>query len=185
MNIFETVYEINQSRPAARAMSMTMDNGERRAYTYGEVFAQVDKYADSLTAAGVTAGDRVAFVSESCPEWTIAFLAACKLHCTAALIDASMAAAELEEFILRSDVRAAFFSPKTAANFKKSRPFCFPYSIFWTRPRLRGIARRFRRTCPKRPIKTKASPALFSLRAPRAKRRGLCIATKALLKPHK
>ncbi|MGN0560827.1 MAG: AMP-binding protein [Candidatus Fimenecus sp.] len=126
MNIFETVYEINQSRPAARAMSMTMDNGERRAYTYGEVFAQVDKYADSLTAAGVTAGDRVAFVSESCPEWTIAFLAACKLHCTAALIDASMAAAELEEFILRSDVRAAFFSPKTAAKFQEIPSFLFP-----------------------------------------------------------
>ena len=71
MNIFETVYEINQSRPAACAMSMTMDNGDKRAYTYGEVFAQVDKFADRLTAAGVTAGDRVAFVSESCPECTV------------------------------------------------------------------------------------------------------------------
>ncbi|MGN0520313.1 MAG: AMP-binding protein [Candidatus Fimenecus sp.] len=126
MNIFETVYEINQSRPEARAMSITMDNGDKRAYTYGEMFAQAEKYADILSAAGVTAGDRVAFVSESCPEWTIAFLAACKLHCTAALIDASMAAAELEEFILRSDVRAAFFSPKTAAKFTENPPFLFP-----------------------------------------------------------
>lgn len=126
MNIFETVYEINQSRPADCAMSITMDNGDKRAYTYGEMFAQVDKIADRLTAAGVTAGDRVAFVSESCPEWTIAFLAACKLHCTAALIDASMAAAELEEFILRSDVRAAFFSPKTAAKFQEIPFFLFP-----------------------------------------------------------
>lgn len=126
MNIFETVYEINHDRPSKRAMSITMDNGERRAYTYGEMFAQAEVYADVLTAAGVTAGDRVAFVSESCPEWTIAFLAACKLHCTAALIDASMAAAELTEFIIRSDVRAAFFSPKTAAKYPEIPPFLFP-----------------------------------------------------------
>ncbi|MGN0571815.1 MAG: AMP-binding protein [Candidatus Fimenecus sp.] len=126
MNIFETVYEINQSHPEKPAMSMTMDNGDKRAYTYGETFAKVEQYANALTAAGVKAGDRVAFVSESCPEWTIAFLAACKLHCTSALIDASMAAAELTDFILRSDVRAAFFSPKTAAKFTEIPPFLFP-----------------------------------------------------------
>ena len=126
MNIFETVYEINRNRLDSRAMSITMDNGDKRAYTYGEMFKKVNLYAEVLSAAGVVAGDRVAFVSESCPEWTIAFLAACKLHCTAALIDASMAAAELEEFILRSDVRAAFFSPKTAAKFQEIPSFLFP-----------------------------------------------------------
>lgn len=126
MNIFETVYEINRNRLDSRAMSITMDNGDKRAYTYGEMFKKVNLYAEVLSAAGVAAGDRVAFVSESCPEWTIAFLAACKLHCTAALIDASMAAAELEEFILRSDVRAAFFSPKTAAKFQEIPSFLFP-----------------------------------------------------------
>ena len=126
MNIFETVYEINRNRLTARAMSITMDNGDKRAYTYGEMFAKVNLYAEVLSAAGVAAGDRVAFVSESCPEWTIAFLAACKLQCTAALIDASMAAAELTEFITRSDVRAAFFSPKTAAKFQEIPSFLFP-----------------------------------------------------------
>lgn len=126
MNIFETVYEINREHLNAPAMSVTMDNGEHRAYTYGEVFEKADRYAEVLSAAGVTAGDRVAFVSESCPEWTIAFLAVCKLHCTAALIDASMAAAELTEFIDRSDVRAAFFSQKTADKFQEMPPFLFP-----------------------------------------------------------
>lgn len=126
MNIFETVYQINQSHPDKRALSVTMDNGESRAYTYGEMFARVEVYADALSAAGVKAGDRVAIVSESCPEWTIAFLAACKLHCTAALIDASMAAAELTEFITRSDVRAAFFSAKTADKFTEPPSFLFP-----------------------------------------------------------
>lgn len=126
MNIFETVYNINQSRLGARAMSMTMDNGERRAYTYGEIFEKAEIYAEILRTAGVCAGDRVAFVSESCPEWTIAFLASCKLRCTAALLDASMAATELTEFILRSDVRAAFFSPKVASKFTQIPDFLFP-----------------------------------------------------------
>lgn len=126
MNIFDTVSERNRSRAEKRAMSVTMDNGEKRQYTYGEMLAAAERYATVLTAAGVRAGDRIAFVSESCPEWTIAFLASCKLQCTAALIDASMAAAELEEFIVRSDVRAAFFSPKTAAKFSEPLPCAFP-----------------------------------------------------------
>jgi len=126
MNIFDSVYEVNHTTPEKRALSIKMDNGDRRIYTYGEVFDRVEIYANALTAAGVKRGDRVAFVSESCPEWTIAFLAVCKLHCTAALIDASMAAAELEEFITRSDVRAAFFSPKTAGKFQEKPSFLFP-----------------------------------------------------------
>ena len=62
MNIFETVYEINRNRLDSRAMSITMDNGDKRAYTYGEMFKKVNLYAEVLSAAGVAAGDRVAFV---------------------------------------------------------------------------------------------------------------------------
>ena len=126
MNIFDSVYEINRTHPEKRALSIKMDNGDQRIYTYGEMFDRVEVYANALKAAGVKRGDRVAFVSESCPEWTIAFLAVCKLNCTAALIDASMAAAELDEFITRSDVRAAFFSPKTAEKFHEKSSYLFP-----------------------------------------------------------
>lgn len=126
MNIYESVFEVNASHLEKRAMSITMNNGDKRVYTYGEVFEKVESYANALIAAGVRAGDRIAFVSEGCPEWTIAFLASCKLHCTAALIDASLTAAELDEFITRSDVRAAFFSPKTAEKCKDNAPYAFP-----------------------------------------------------------
>ena len=117
MNIYESVYKQNVSHPNKRAMSVTMNNGDKRVYTYGEVFEKVELYSQKLSAAGVRAGDRVAFVSEGCPEWTIAFFAVCKLRCTAALLDASLTAAELQDFIAQSDVRAAFFSPKTAEKF--------------------------------------------------------------------
>lgn len=126
MNIYESVYKQNISHPNKRALSVTMNNGTKRAYTYGEVFEKVELYSQRLTEAGVRAGDRVAFVSEGCPEWTIAFFAVCKLHCTAALLDASLTAAELNDFIVQSDVRAAFFSPKTAEKFAELPPYTFP-----------------------------------------------------------
>ncbi len=126
MNIYESVYRQNISHPQKRALSVTMNNGDRRIYTYGEVFQKAELYSRRLTEAGVKAGDRVAFVSEGCPEWTIAFLAVCRIHCTAALLDASLTAEELDDFITQSDVRAAFFSPKTAEKFKEMPPYEFP-----------------------------------------------------------
>ncbi len=114
MNIYDAVYQVNCSHPEKRAMSIALDNGENRVYTYGEVFQKADLYAERLTAAGIRAGDRVAFVCESCPEWTIAFLAVCKLCCTAVLLDASLSGETLMECIRFSDVRAAFFSEKAS-----------------------------------------------------------------------
>lgn len=127
MNIFDTVYELNSKHPNKRAMSMAMNNGDRRIYTYGEVFSAVEKYADALINAGVKAGDRIAFVAESCPEWTIAFFASCKIRCTAALIDASLAGDDLVDFITRSDVRAAFVSQTAYEKLEKIADFKFPF----------------------------------------------------------
>lgn len=126
MNIYESVYKQNISHPNKPALSITMDNGDKRTYTYGEMLEKVNFYSQKLAAVGVKAGDRVAFAAEGCPEWTIAFLAVCKLHCTAALLDASLTAAELDDFIAQSDVRAAFFSPKTAKKFTDIPPYKFP-----------------------------------------------------------
>lgn len=127
MNIYETIYQNNIAHPQKRAMSITMNNGDKRIYTYGDTFEKVEAYSRILEEAGLQPGDRIAFVAESSPEWTVAFLASCKLCCTAALIDASMTAEELNDFIVRSDVRAAFFSPATAEKCKDILPtYAFP-----------------------------------------------------------
>lgn len=127
MNIYDAVCRVNRSHPEKRAMSIALDNGENRVYTYGEVFQKVDRYAERLTAAGIRAGDRVAFVCESCPEWTIAFLAVCKLCCTAVLLDASLGGETLMDFIRFSDVRAAFFSEKAS---EKLPPHALEFPVF-------------------------------------------------------
>ena len=41
MNIFETIYECNINHPSKLALSVTMDDGSTRAYTYGDVFSKV------------------------------------------------------------------------------------------------------------------------------------------------
>ena len=126
MNIFETIYNINKHHPDKRAMSITMNNGDKRVYTYGTVFKMVEKYAQSLLNSGVREGDRIAIVSESCPEWNIAFLASCKIKATASLIDASLTGTELDDYINRSDVRAAFLSPKVAEKMGDFSKYKFP-----------------------------------------------------------
>lgn len=136
MNIFETIYECNINHPSKLALSVTMDDGSTRAYTYGDVFSKVAEYADRLLSSGVREGDRVAIACEGSPEWTIAFLAVCKIKCTAALIDASLGAEELKSFIDRSDVRAAFLSPKTFGNSQIFPIISSPYLMYMTAPYL-------------------------------------------------
>lgn len=126
MNIFDTIYENNCKHPEKLALSVTMNDGSKRAYSYGEVFELAQSYGENLLSAGVREGDRVAFVCEGSPEWVIAFFAVCKIKCTAALIDASLSGAELKEYIDRSDVRAAFLSPKTFAKFDTCPSYDFP-----------------------------------------------------------
>ena len=126
MNIFDSVYEVNSKHLNKRAMTIRMNNGNMRHYTYGDVFIAVEKYAQALLDAGVKAGDRIAFVAESCPEWSIAFFASCKIKCTASLIDASLAGADLVDFITRSDVRAAFLSQTAFEKIGDISDFKFP-----------------------------------------------------------
>lgn len=126
MNIFDEVFKVNSLHPYKRAMSIRMDDGTLRVYTYGDMFTLVDKYAENLKKAGLKKGDRIAFVSEGCPEWTIAFLASCKLSLTATLLDASLTGDELREFIEFSDVRGAFFSEKVYKKMEGAKEFLFP-----------------------------------------------------------
>ena len=126
MNIFDEVYKINSHRLNKRAASITLANGEKYIYTYGELFAEAERYAQLLLESGVRPGDRVAITAESSPWWITAFFAICKIRCTAALIDVSLPGADILNFISRSDVRGAFFSEKAYGKIKDKEAFAFP-----------------------------------------------------------
>ena len=48
-------------------------------FSYSQLLEQVDKFANGLIALGLKTGDRVAIMSENCPEWLITDLAVNKI----------------------------------------------------------------------------------------------------------
>jgi long-chain acyl-CoA synthetase len=112
MNIYSLVKENNQSNGQKTALSITMDNGEQRSYTYSDLIKKVDTYANRLVSANIYSGDRVAIVAENSPEWDIAYLAVMKIRSTAVLIDATLAKDDILELIKKSDIRCIYTSPK-------------------------------------------------------------------------
>lgn len=112
MGIYNVIYKNNKSNQNKLAVSITMDSGQKRAYTYSELFQAVDRYVAYLETYGVLKGDRIVIVSENVPEWNIAFLAIMKLKCTAVLIDASLTKEEILDLVEKSDARGIYISPK-------------------------------------------------------------------------
>jgi acyl-coenzyme A synthetase/AMP-(fatty) acid ligase len=72
INIYNLVKKNNENNSQKTALSITMDNGKQRIYTYTEFFKKVDTFADRLSSANICIGDRVALVAENLPEWNIA-----------------------------------------------------------------------------------------------------------------
>ena len=112
MNIFDLVFQNNQANGNKLALSIASEKEADRAFTYTEMFAEVDILSDSLSKNGIHSGDRVALISGNAPEWIIAFLAIEKAKCTAVLLDCSLLADDLVALINKSDVRCVFTSEK-------------------------------------------------------------------------
>lgn len=114
MNIYQEALKIAAGRNDEPVMLLWGAAGQRLAYTYGELFAHVDRFAEGLRALGMQKGFRVAITGESCPDWGIAYLAALKLGCTPALIDASLPAADIRELLAHCDPACVCISAATA-----------------------------------------------------------------------
>ena len=105
MNTYEYCFAHNSKNTHKTAISLRLDNGGIRSYSYEQLFAHVDIFADALISAGIVPGDRVAIVAENCPEWCIAYLAIMKQKATAVLIDASLEQDEIWKLLRKSKVR--------------------------------------------------------------------------------
>jgi acetyl-CoA synthetase len=55
------------------------EEGTTRAFTYGQLFLDVNRAANAMRELGVTRGDRVALFMPMCPELVVAFFATIKL----------------------------------------------------------------------------------------------------------
>jgi fatty-acyl-CoA synthase len=77
---------------------------EPRRHTFGELLADVHRYANALHALGVRRGDAVALMSPNCAELITATLAA-QLAGIAAPLNGSLSRAHLAELLRRSGAR--------------------------------------------------------------------------------
>lgn len=105
MNTYEYCFTKNSKNTHKTAISIRLDHGGIRTYSYEQLFVHVDIFADALISAETEPGDRIAIIAENCPEWCIAYLAIMKLKATAVLLDASLEQEELKKLLGKSKVR--------------------------------------------------------------------------------
>ncbi|MFZ7121579.1 MAG: AMP-binding protein [Eubacteriaceae bacterium] len=120
MNISSVVKENNKNNGMKLALSITMDNGEKRAYTYAQLDEKVEIFANKLLSINIFSGDRIALIAENSPEWIISYLAILKIQCSAVLIDSTLSQDEILQLLNKSDVRCIFMSPKIIGKLEKN-----------------------------------------------------------------
>lgn len=126
MGIYSSIRQVNLKNKRKIAVSMTMDSGVVKKYTYDALFAESDQYAAQLEMSGIRPGDRVILVAENSPQWQMAFLGIMKLGATAVLIDASLGAEDLKSLIEKSDARCIYTSEKVKEKLGDSAPYRVP-----------------------------------------------------------
>lgn len=113
MNIYTHIKKMNSQNMDKPVLSISLDSGLCRSYTYSSMFSEADTVSAKLLKTGLVPGDRIAIIAENCPEWAIAYLAVLKITCTAVLIDAMLPPDDIIELLNKSDVSLILTSPKT------------------------------------------------------------------------
>jgi long-chain acyl-CoA synthetase len=86
------------------------ENHQWKNWTYEEITAKVKQVSDYLIEEGVSEGDRIAILSESRPEWVVAFFAAVRCGAVIVPLDTKLTAAELETILSDCEPRLIFSS---------------------------------------------------------------------------
>ena len=81
-------------------------------FTYGELGAFSDRAGHTLLALGLRPQERVLLLSESRPEWSMAYFGALKAGLTVAPLDAALPAQELENCARAAQAKVLLVSPK-------------------------------------------------------------------------
>ncbi len=112
LNIFNEIERVNISNGKRFALGVRKANGDTLRYTYSEMFEKIEECYKNLNKLGIKAGNRVAIIAPTSPEWVINYLALQKMNATAVLLDASLEKNDLMGLIEKSDLRAVIASDK-------------------------------------------------------------------------
>ena len=75
------------------------ENGDSKTYTYGDLFREVQKFANVLKSLGVEKGDRVTIYLPMVPELPIAMLACARIGAIHTVIFSGFSAASIKDRI--------------------------------------------------------------------------------------
>jgi long-chain acyl-CoA synthetase len=102
------------------------EDGRWSEMTYSELSEKVRRISDYLIEQGVERGERIAILSESRPEWALAFFAAIRSGAIAVPLDIKLTEKELASILANSEPRLLFVSSqmlKTARSLQDQLPF--------------------------------------------------------------
>lgn len=115
----KTLYELVQSSVErfSTKVAFAMFGGEE--VTYGEAGKRIEKVQELLLGAGLGAGDKVAILSSSMPNWSISYLAVTSAGMIAVPILPDFSGEELDMILEHSESRALLVSDKLFSKLSK------------------------------------------------------------------
>ena len=119
MELLNTLYELlqNSVKKYSDKIAFSMLGGED--VTYSEVGRRVKQVQDLLVGAGLKAGDKVAILSSSMPNWGVSYFAIVTSGMVAVPILNDFTSEELEKLIKHSEAKALLVSDKLFTKISK------------------------------------------------------------------
>jgi len=110
----QRLYEYGTSRFYNRPMSRFSD-GKDGGYSYKTFKEAVDRLSVRLSRFGISAGDKVAILSQNMPNWTVAFFAATAFGRVAIPILPDSSESEITNILAHSESKVIFVSKRLAS----------------------------------------------------------------------
>ena len=104
------LYEYATARYRKRTVAQFTDGGQ--AYTYEAFREQCDRLSHRMSRFGISAGDKVAILSQNMPNWTLAFFAATAFGRVAVPILPDSSEAEVSNILAHSESKVLFISKR-------------------------------------------------------------------------
>ncbi len=114
-----TLYELLQHGVESYASRTAFDMFNGESVTYAEVGRRVAEVQTALVGAGVKAGDKVALLSSSMPNWGVCYLAVTAAGMVAVPILPDFSGPELDMIITHSEAKALLVSDKLFSKLSK------------------------------------------------------------------
>lgn len=112
MNHLFEILELSASSYSKQRFVQMKKEGQYYGYSFQELYERAKKIGSWLITQGINPGDRVAVLSEGCPEWSIAFFAIQVISATAVPMDVKLKETEWRFILENSGAKAICLSKK-------------------------------------------------------------------------